>query len=68
MNADNACAASGWATGQKAINGYREGQANPWRNRLPRQEALQRLEPCAGKLASTVLRGGSNGNVALLPD
>ena len=21
------CAASGWATGQKAINGYREGQA-----------------------------------------
>ena len=35
MNADNACAASGWATGQKAINAYREGQANPWRNRLP---------------------------------
>ena len=24
--------------------------------------------PCAGKLACTVLRGGSNGNVALLPD
>lgn len=27
MNADSVCAASGWATGQKAINGYREGQA-----------------------------------------
>jgi hypothetical protein len=27
MNADTVCAASGWATGQKAINGYREGQA-----------------------------------------
>ena len=28
MNAAIAvCAASGWATGQKAINGYREGQA-----------------------------------------
>ena len=27
MNADTVCAASGWVTGQKAINGYREGQA-----------------------------------------
>ena len=29
---------------------------------------MKRLEPCAGKLARTVLRGGSNGNVAFLPD
>ena len=27
-----------------------------------------RLEPCAGKLASTVLRGGSDGNITSLPD
>ena len=26
------------------------------------------LEPCAGKLACTVLRGGGDGNVASLPD
>jgi len=30
--------------------------------------ALKRLEPCAGKLACTVLRGGSSGNVVSLPD
>ena len=30
--------------------------------------ALLRLEPYAGKLARTVLRGRSNSNVALLPD
>ncbi len=29
---------------------------------------LKRLEPCAGKLASTVLRGGSGGNVVSSPD
>ena len=29
---------------------------------------LKRLEPCAGKLARTVLRGGSDGNVTSLPD
>ena len=28
--------------------------------------ALKRLEPCAGKLASTVLRGGGGGNAASL--
>ena len=28
----------------------------------------QRLEPCAGKLARTVLRGGSGSNAAFLPD
>jgi hypothetical protein len=27
MNADTVCAASGWVTGQKAINAYCEGQA-----------------------------------------
>ena len=27
-----------------------------------------RLEPCAGKLACTVLRGGGGGNVVPLPD
>ena len=27
-----------------------------------------RLEPCAVKVARTVLRGGSGGNVASLPD
>lgn len=30
--------------------------------------ALSRLEPCAMKVASTVLRGRGGGNVALLPD
>ena len=30
--------------------------------------ALSRLEPCAVKVASTVLRGRGGGNVALLPD
>jgi hypothetical protein len=30
--------------------------------------ALSRLEPCAGKLACTVLRGRGGGNAALLPD
>jgi hypothetical protein len=33
-----------------------------------RLRAVGRLEPCAGKLASTVLRGGSAGNGRLLPD
>src|SRR4051794_6073001 len=28
----------------------------------------ERLEPCAGKSARTVLRGGSGGNVVPLPD
>ena len=27
-----------------------------------------RLEPCEGKLSSTVLRGGSGSNVVSLPD
>lgn len=30
--------------------------------------AFPRLEPCAGKLARTVLRGRGGGNVTLLPD
>lgn len=30
--------------------------------------AFERLEPCAGKLASTVLRGGSGSNITSLPD
>ena len=29
---------------------------------------LRRLEPCAGKLASTVLRRGGDSNVFLLSD
>ena len=33
-----------------------------------RQRAAGRLEPCAGKLACTVLRGGHAGNGASLPD
>jgi hypothetical protein len=33
-----------------------------------RTRAVGRLEPCAGKLACTVLRGGPAGNGALLPD
>jgi carbon storage regulator CsrA len=32
------------------------------------QVAFLMLEPCARKLARTVLRGGSSGNVASLPD
>ena len=32
------------------------------------QRAFERLEPCAGKLARTVLRGGSGSNIASLPD
>jgi hypothetical protein len=30
--------------------------------------AFSRLEPCAMKVASTVLRGRGDGNVTLLPD
>jgi transposase, IS5 family len=33
-----------------------------------RTRAVGRLEPCAGKLACTVLRGGHAGNGVLLPD
>ena len=33
-----------------------------------RKEAFQRLEPCAVKVASTVLRGGSDSNITSLPD
>ena len=33
-----------------------------------REGAFERLEPCAGKLASTVLRGLGGGNAARLPD
>jgi len=36
--------------------------------RVPERVAFERLEPCAGKLASTVLRGRGGGNVAPLPD
>ena len=32
------------------------------------QRAFERLEPCAGKLASTVLRGERRSNTLLLPD
>src|SRR5580700_1759112 len=45
-------------------------QASP-HNRHPsrvQHRALEGLEPCAGKLASTVLRGGSGGNAAPLLD
>ena len=31
-------------------------------------KALERLEPCAGKLARTVLKGASSSNAAGLPD
>lgn len=37
------------------------------RNPVSLQDAVQRLEPCAGKLARTVLRGGCTGNRASLP-
>lgn len=37
-------------------------------NRIAGFIALERLEPCAGKLACTVLRGASNSNVAGLLD
>jgi hypothetical protein len=30
--------------------------------------AFELLEPCEGKLSCTVLRGGSGGNIAPLPD
>ena len=36
------------------------------RSRVP-HGAFERLEPCAGKLARTVLRGAGGGNVAGLP-
>ncbi len=32
------------------------------------QRAFERLEPCAVKVASTVLRGESGSNAILLPD
>ena len=34
----------------------------------PVKRAFVRLEPCAVKVACTVLRGGNDGNVVLLPD
>jgi hypothetical protein len=37
-------------------------------NRLRSRGALQLLEPDDGKLSRPVLRGGSGGNAALLPD
>jgi hypothetical protein len=37
-------------------------------HRLRSRGALQRLEPDDGKLSRPVLRGGSGGNAALLPD
>lgn len=37
-------------------------------NRIAGFIALERLEPCAGKLACTVLRGAGNSNVASLLD
>ncbi len=37
-------------------------------HRLRSRGALQRLEPDEGKLSRPVLRGGSSGNAALLPD
>jgi hypothetical protein len=33
-----------------------------------KNESLSRLEPCAVKVASTVLRGGWNSNGLSLPD
>ncbi len=33
-----------------------------------RQRVFERLEPCAVKVARTVLRGGSDGNITSLPD
>jgi hypothetical protein len=35
---------------------------------LALKKGLSRLEPCVGKLTSTVLRGGRPGNGSLLPD
>ncbi len=35
---------------------------------LNAKKAFEVLEPCAGKLASTVLRGRSGSNATLLPD
>ena len=35
---------------------------------LPSQGACERLEPYAGKLARTVLRGGWRSNALFLPD
>ena len=37
-------------------------------HRLRSRGVLQRLEPDDGKLSRPVLRGGSGGNVASLPD
>ncbi len=35
---------------------------------LNAKKAFEVLEPCAGKLASSVLRGRSGSNATLLPD
>ena len=37
-------------------------------SRVSDKEALERLEPCEGKLSRTVLRGGTGSNAGLLPD
>ena len=46
----------------KAVKEYREG-----RDRVLFR-AFERLEPCAVKVARTVLRRGSGGNITLLSD
>ena len=50
--------------GKTAINAYREGN----KGQLLGVKASERLEPCAGKLACTVLRRASDSNVAGLSD
>lgn len=37
-------------------------------SRVSDKEALERLEPCEGKLSRTVLRGGTGCEAHLLPD
>ena len=47
---------------------YREGEST-YQLGTPRLafKAFERLEPCAGKLASTVLRGEGRSNAPFLP-
>ena len=54
---------------QKSARQYRQGNTVSYCvDRLRSRGAWQRLEPDEGKLSRPVLRGGSGGNVALLPD
>ena len=53
---------------QETASEYREGGVTLLGHWLRSNGALMRLEPCAAKVACTVLRGESGSNATPLPD